>query len=77
MISDTDELADEVKVDGTAIEELTREYLVSKYGEPDTTEENTATGETDIGWENHGYYFNAGLNKDGKISYAESSYGQH
>lgn len=76
-VYDSDESAEEVTADGVAMGELTYEDLVSKYGEPATSEENIYIGGTNMEWENKGYYFRANVGEDGKIHHIESSYGRH
>lgn len=75
MVYKSDEGADEVMVDGIAMNELTYEDLVEKYGEPLTSEENTYIGGTEMEWEKNEYYFSVNVGEDEKIQSVKSSYG--
>lgn len=72
----SNEDADQVLVDGTAIKDLTYEQLVDSYGEPASSEETTYIEGTDVKWESKEYFFSADVAKDGTIYSVESSYGR-
>lgn len=76
-VYDTDEGAEEVTVDGAAMNALTYDGLVSKYGEPAESEPGEYIGGTEVKWENKGYYFSVNVGDDGKLQHVQSSYGRH
>lgn len=76
-VYDTHEGSENVLVDGAAMNELTYDDLVSKYGEPLGNEPGEYIGGTEFEWENKGYYFRTNVGDDGKLQFVQSVEGHH